>query len=123
MAEEVISNDYGISETFNKFFANIVPNLKITPRGNFESTIQYETENTVQKTINKFKDHPRIKMILSKINPNKRFSFHAFPHSEILNQIKSLDTEKSIQQNIPAKLLKQNSHFFSNFFHKRSTNA
>ena len=30
MAEEVISNDYGISETFNKFFANIVPNLKIT---------------------------------------------------------------------------------------------
>ena len=39
MAEEVISNDYGISETFNKFFANIVPNLNITPRGNFESTI------------------------------------------------------------------------------------
>ena len=44
-------------------------------------------------------------MILSKMNPNERFSFRAFPHNEILNQIKSLDTEKAIQQNdIPAKL-------------------
>ena len=30
MSEEVISKDYEISETFDKFFANIVPKLKIT---------------------------------------------------------------------------------------------
>ena len=45
MAEEVISNDYGISETFNKFFANIVPNLKITPRGNF---VLYNMKQKIQ---------------------------------------------------------------------------
>ena len=31
MVEEIIYNDYGIYETFNKFFANIVPYLKIIP--------------------------------------------------------------------------------------------
>ena len=51
MIEKVISNDYGISETFNKFFANKVPNLKIIPCGNFV-TIQYETGNLVLNKIN-----------------------------------------------------------------------
>ena len=74
MTEEVITNDYDISETFNKIFANIVPNLKIIPSENFETTIQYETENLVQNAINKLKNHPFIKIIISKINPNKRFS-------------------------------------------------
>ena len=49
--EEVISKDYDISETFNKFFANIVPNLKTIPSENFETTIEYKTENPVQNTI------------------------------------------------------------------------
>ena len=39
MSEEVISKDYEISETFDKFFANIVPKLKITARENFQGTI------------------------------------------------------------------------------------
>ena len=41
----------------------IVPNLKITPSENFNSTIQYETENAKQNAINKFKNLPSIKMI------------------------------------------------------------
>ena len=49
MVEKVISNDYDISETFNKLFENIVPNLKIIPSQNFETSIQYETENLVKK--------------------------------------------------------------------------
>ena len=72
MIEKVISNDYGISETFNTFFANKVPNLKIIPSGNFV-TIQYETGNLVLNKINKFKNHPSI-MATSKINLNKTFS-------------------------------------------------
>ena len=58
-------------------------------------------------------------MAISKINPNKRFSFHLISHNEILIQIENLDTEKAIQQNnIPTKFLKQNSYFISNFFHE-----
>ena len=80
MIEEVLCNDYDISETFHCFFfffffANIVPNLKIIPKKNFETAIEYEMENLVQNAINNFKNHPSIKLIISKINPNKRFSF------------------------------------------------
>ena len=67
-----------------RFFTNTVPNLIIIPSDHFETTIQYETENPVQNEINKFKNYPSIKMIISKINPNKRFSFcpvHAPPLS------------------------------------------
>ena len=34
-------------------------------------------------------------MIISQINPNKRFYFCPVPHNEILKQIKGLDTERS----------------------------
>ena len=69
MIKEVILNDYDIFETFNKFFANIVPNLNMIPSKNLETTTDYETE--VQNAINK--NHPSIKMIKSYTNSNKRF--------------------------------------------------
>ena len=46
----------------------------MTPSENFETNIEYKTENPVHNVINKFKNHPSIK-IISKINPNKRFLF------------------------------------------------
>ena len=69
MIKEVILHDYDIFETFDKFFANIVPKLKMIPSENFETTTDYETE--VQNAINK--NHPSIKMITSYANSNKRF--------------------------------------------------
>ena len=77
MIEEVISNDYDISETFHKCFANTVPNLKIKSSENFKTAIEYEIENPVQNAINNFKNHLSI-MIMSEINPNKRFSFSSW---------------------------------------------
>ena len=55
MTEEVISNQYDISETFNKFFASLVQNLKIIISENFETTVQYETENPVKNKNSKIK--------------------------------------------------------------------
>ena len=48
MIKEDISNYYDISETFNKFTVNIVPNLKIIFSENFKTTIQYERANPVK---------------------------------------------------------------------------
>ena len=84
MTKEAISNDYGTSETFNKLFASIASNLKIIPSENFESTIQYKTGNLVQNATNKFKNHPSIKTIISKINSSKRSSFCPVPDNGIL---------------------------------------
>lgn len=38
-------------------------------------------------------------MKISKINPNKRFSFCPVPHNDILKKIKNSDTENAIQLN------------------------
>ena len=43
---------------------------------------------------NKLKNHPSIEMVVSKINPNKEFSFL---HNEILKQIENLDNKNAIQ--------------------------
>ena len=51
---------------------------------NFKSAIEYETENPWQNAINKFKNHPSIKMVISKINPNKRFFFYPILCDETL---------------------------------------
>ena len=51
----------------------------------FETAIQYEI-NQVQNAIHQFKNNPSIKMIISKINLGKRFSFCSVPPIEILKQ-------------------------------------
>ena len=75
MIEEVISNDYDISETFNIFSVNIIPNLKIITFNNMK----------VQNAINKFQNYPSIKMIISKINPTKIISFCSVPHNAVIS--------------------------------------
>ena len=37
--EKVISNDMAIAEKFNEFFVNIVANLKISPKENYETDL------------------------------------------------------------------------------------
>ena len=36
------------------------PNFKIIASGNSQTTIEYNTENSIQNAINKFKNHPSI---------------------------------------------------------------
>ena len=37
--EKVISEDMEIAETFNEFFVNIVPSLKLSPKENYETDV------------------------------------------------------------------------------------
>ena len=97
MREEIISNDYDISKTFSKSFANIAPNLKIIPSKTLKLLFRMK----------------------QKINRYKRFSFCTVSHNEILKQIKNLDTEKEIRQKyFLTKMLKPNFYFISSFFHE-----
>ena len=47
-----------IAGTFNEFFVNIVPSLKISPKINYETDI--ENDNDILNYINKFKNHSSI---------------------------------------------------------------
>ena len=60
--EKVISEDKEIAETFNEFFVNIVPSLKISPKENYETDVRNDNV-PILNYINKFKIHPSIKVI------------------------------------------------------------
>ena len=81
--EKIISDDKAIAEVFNKFFINIVPNLKIPVENNIDHDFT-ETDDLVLNAINKFKNHPSIIMIKRKNNPYGRFSFSSVQYDDIL---------------------------------------
>ena len=52
--EEIISDDFEIGESFNKFSVNIVPTLKIYLEETFEINVD-EFNDRLLKAVNKFK--------------------------------------------------------------------
>ena len=116
--EKVISEDMEIAETFNEFFVNIVPSLKILPKENYETDVGNDNE-PILNYINKFKNHPSIKVIKSRKKEEQTFTFSYVSYEEVLNEIRKLQTTKTTQQNdIPTKILKENSEVFARYFHK-----
>ena len=108
-ADKVISEDMEIAETFNEFFMNIVPSLKIWPKENYETDVGNDNK-PILNYINKFKNHPSIKVIKSRKKEEQTFTFNYVSYEEVLNEIRKLQTTKTTQQNdIPTKILKENS--------------
>ena len=63
--EKVISDDMEIAETINELFANNIPNLRILSKENDETDVGNDNE-PILNCINKFKNHPGIKVINSR---------------------------------------------------------
>ena len=127
-SEEVILDDKEVAEIFNKFFANIVPNLNITASHNCNKDFQ-KTNDPVLNSINKYKYIPSIFMIKSKIEPQSKFSFTSVQYEDVLRKIKSLNASKasqhrdiptkaSQQSDIPTKILIENCEYFACYFHE-----
>ena len=70
--EKVISNDRETAETFNDFFVNIVPSLKISPWENYKIDIENDNEPMLNY-INKFK---KFKVIKSWKKEGQTFTFN-----------------------------------------------
>ena len=69
--------------------------------------------------INKFKNHPSIKVIKSKKKEEQTFTFNYVSYEEVLNEIRKLETAATTQQNyIPTNILKENSEMFARDFHE-----
>ena len=97
---------------------NIVPILKISPKENCETDVGNANE-PILNYINKFKNHPSIKVIKSRKKEEQTLTFNYVSCEEVLNEIRKLQTTKTTQQNdIPAKILKENSKAFARCFHK-----
>ena len=63
--EKVISDDMEIAETINELFVNNIPNLRILSKENDETDVGNDNE-PILNYINKFKNHPGIKVINSR---------------------------------------------------------
>ena len=116
ISEKITSNDNDVVETFNKFFVNIVPNLKIPTNHDFDINFKV-TGDPIVDAINKYENHPSITMIKNK---NKtQFSFTVVEYDDILKKVKKLNTSKATKQSdIPTKILRENNEFFARFFHE-----
>ena len=94
--EKVISEDMEIAKTFNEFSVNIVPSLKISPKENYETDVGNDNE-PILNYINKFKNHPSIKVIKSRKKEEQTFTFSYVSYEEVLNEIRKLQTTKTTQ--------------------------
>ena len=118
VSEKIISKDKAVAEVFNKFVANIVPNLEIPiDRGYLTDFIA--TDDQVTKVLNKFRNHPSIIIIKNKKKNDTSVCFGSVTYDDVLKKVKTLDTAKaSPQSDIPTKILKQNLDFCRIFIRK-----
>ena len=115
VSEEVSSEDQTVSEAFNKFFINIVPNSKIPTNQNYDTDLV--TNDQVANALSKFRNHPSIVMIKNKRKTDQCFSFVLVTYDNILKETNNLDTDKASQQSdTSTKILKQSSDYFAGYF-------
>ena len=106
VSEKIITEDQAVAEVFNKFFINIVPNLKISTDHGYDNDF-IATDDQVAKAVNKFRNHSSIIMIKNKKKNDQSFSFGPVTYDDVLKKVNTLDTAKASQQSdIPTKILK-----------------
>ena len=85
---------------------------------NFETDVGNDNE-PILNYISKLKSHPGIKVIKCRKKEEQIFNFNYVSYEEVLNKIRKLQTAKTLQQNdIPTKILKENSEVFARHFHE-----
>ena len=81
---------------------------------NFGTNPDSRSLDNVDIAINKFKNHPSIKMINADISFESRFSFKDISQSDMQKEVSNLNSKKAgIFGNIPAKVLKESSNVWN----------
>ena len=88
----LLTDDFEIAETFNKYFQNLVPNLNLKVPSKLFSQAP-ENGDEVLAAIYKYQNHPNIKTILEKCNFS--FYFKTVSLTDIGKEVKSLNTNKA----------------------------
>ena len=121
--DEIISSDIEVAKTFQNFFSSIVKNLNIQrDETHLSKTTQ---ENPVLAWIEKFSKHPSIVSIKKCMETTgNKFSFKYEDRKKFLTEIQNLNSRKVSQQNdIPVKILKENSDICSYILHHNFNNS
>ena len=104
--ENTTFEDHLVSEEFNKFFENVTRGLEINENSYIIDTDSNEI-NSVEKAINKYRNHPSVLLIKSRLKNVPSFSFNEAGLSEIERQLDLINPRKATTLNsITSKLLK-----------------
>ena len=103
----MISDDALVAEEINNFFENATNSLDIKDNQYLKNIDSDHINDTVDKAIYEYQNHPSILLINSKVSYLERFSFTEVSLCEILLELKVLDANKSFTfESIPPKVLK-----------------
>ena len=115
--EEIISNDVNVAEVMNDYFSKAVDKLDI--KGYQTDFLPNINDNNIINMINKFKNHPSIINIKERVDITETFSFSRCSVDDIERDINKLNINKPTTfNNIPAKILVENSEICSPFISK-----
>ena len=126
--DQIISDEHKVAETLNCYFINAVQNLNIEKF----YTIEDRNENNkspddeIDDILKRYKLHPSVIMIKSKVKVTKTFKFEAIDKEKMHKMIMSLNSKKGSNDDIPPDILKSTSIFtseyLSNMFNKDLSN-
>ena len=113
--EKIITNDKEIAKVLNDFFSNIIKTLNIPKKDHTDSIVENVRDPTL-KAILKYRKHPSILAIKRKLKSGSVFTFNHITKEDVIKEINNLDASKASQEDdIPTKIIKENSDIFSNF--------
>ena len=96
--ENTIFDDHLVSEELNKFFENATRGLEINENSYIIDTDSNEI-NSVEKAINKYRNHPSVLLIKSRLKNIPRFSFIEVGLSQIERELNLINPRKATTSN------------------------
>ena len=104
---ELFQDDQKISDELNTFFKNAVSNLNINENTYLINHDSGNFSDPVDKAICKYKFHPSILLIKSKLENQKLSSFQPISKFDMEIEIQNIDLKKATTKNaVPPKILK-----------------
>ena len=104
--DEIISENEQLSESLNNLFADAIINLNIPQYGDSTSTTN-GIDDSVLRAIEKYKNHPSIKLMKTNSENNVSFRFQKIQAIEVEKELKNLGCSKASQDpDIPTKIIK-----------------
>ena len=95
-----------------------ITNLKLIPYED-PTTKAENIADTILKAIEKYKNHPNIRIIYDKYKTNSIFTFNEVSLEEIQKELKKLNPSKASQRpDIPTKIIRQNLNLSAPIVHE-----
>ena len=115
--DKIIKTDSKTANVLNTFFSTIISNLNI-PEYLVPDPISNDINDSVLKSILKYKDHRSIKAIEKITQLNSLFKLSNVEKRKMRHEMVNLDASKLCQDtDVPTKIIKESDDIFADFIH------